>query len=157
DVCSSDLEMRPRLIESIGAIAGPPQELVERCEHMHAWRSPARFAALARWWRDHRFDGDAEAYELLEAWRYRDEHLQRYEAGLLRGALGHRREIYRRLAAHLARRYRTLVVDDTDLRAMQRSRAPESERTEIDAAKRSQRLAAGSERRAALRSEERRV
>src|SRR5690606_35252945 len=77
-------------------------------------------------------------------------YLQRYEAGLLRGALGHRREIYRRLAAHLARRYRTLVVDDTDLRALQRSPAPESERTEIDVAKRSQRLAAGSELRAAL-------
>jgi hypothetical protein len=142
--------MQPALIEAIGAIAGPPQDLVERCEHMHAWRSPARFAALARWWRERRFDGDAEAYDILESWRYRDEHLQRYEAGLLRGALGHRREVYRTLAAELARTYRMLVVDDTDLRAMQRSPAPESERTEIDVAKRNQRHAAGSELRAAL-------
>lgn len=118
--------------------------------HITHWRSAARFAALAFAWRSQRFDGDAQAYEPLEAWRYRDEHLQRYEAGLTRGALGHRKEGYRILSAMLAKRYRTLVIDDTDLRAMQRSPAPESERTEIATAKRNQRHAAGSELREAL-------
>lgn len=118
--------------------------------HITHWRSPDRFRALAFAWRSQRFDGDTTAYEILESWRHRDEHLQRYEAGLVRGALNHRRDSYRVIAAEMARRYRTLVIDDTDLRDMQRSPAPESERTEIATAKRNQRHAAGSEMRAAL-------
>lgn len=129
---------------------GRTASLAERADHLYQWRSPSRFATLARCWRMHRFDGDSAGYELLEAWRYRDEHLQRYEAGLVRGAQLARREGYRVLAAQLAARYRVLVVDDTDLRDLQRSPMPESERTEIDAAKLAQCRAAGSELRAAL-------
>ena len=129
---------------------GRTASLAERADHLHSWRSPNRFAALARAWKSQRFDGDADGYDLLEAWRYRDEHLQRYEAGLVRGSQLARREAYRVIAARLASTYRTLVVDDTDLRELQRSPTPESERTEISAAKLAQRRAAGSELRTAL-------
>jgi len=127
-----------------------PEVLHAKIEHLHAWRSADRFFGLARLWRQHRFDGDTEGYELLESWRYRDEHLQRYEAGMRRGALGHRREVYRLVGAALSRRYRMLIVDDTDLRTFQRSPAPESDRVEFDAVKRSQHVAAPSDLRMQL-------
>jgi hypothetical protein len=133
----------------------PPEDAVAgslkaRADHLHAWRAPERFFSLAQAWKQQRFDGDAVGYELLEAWRYRDEHLQRYEAGMRRGALGHRREIYRMIGAELATRYRMLVVDDTDLRTFQRSPEAGSTRVEFDAVKRAQHVAAPSDLRMQL-------
>jgi putative transposase-like DNA-binding protein len=129
-----------------------------RTWHVALWRSASRFRALALSWREQRWLGDAEqrqpgeagGYDLIEAWRYRDEHLQKYEAGLLRGALLDRREKYRILAAELATTYRILVVGSTDLRTLQRSPAPEDDRGEIAVVKRNQRHAAGSVLRSAL-------
>jgi hypothetical protein len=133
----------------------PPEDaaagsLKARADHLHAWRSADRFFNLARAWRDQRFEGDEEGYAILETWRYRDEHLQRYEAGMRRGALGHRREIYRVIGAELAKRYRMLVVDDTDLRTFQRSPEAGSVRVEFDAVKRAQHVASPSELRMQL-------
>lgn len=116
--------MRPLVCAAIREIRAIPDEFVERLATVHAWRSAARFAVLAR----RRFEGDDALHAVLEPWRYRDEHLQRYEAGLVRGALGHRRETYRVLAAELAAQYQTLVVDDTDLRDLARAPAVEAER-----------------------------
>jgi hypothetical protein len=67
-----------------------------------------------------------------------------------RTALRRRTDCYRVTAAALARRYRALVIDDTDLREFQRSPATESEDVERAAVKRQQRLAAGSDLRSAL-------
>ena len=121
--------------------AGSPRT---RSWHVIHWRSAARFATLAVAWKTQRFSGDSDGYDLLERWRYRDEHLQRYEAGLSRGALLDRRESYRIIAADLARRYRTLVVDNFDLSTFQESPKPEETRVELPTAKRNQRHAAGS-------------
>lgn len=118
--------------------------------HVGQWRSADRFARLAQVWRARRFAGDDRGYDLLESWRYRDEHLERYARGMERGARRHRREIYRRAAAEAARRYRSLVVDDTDLRAMQRSPGEASERVELAAVKRQQQIVAPYELRLAL-------
>jgi len=118
--------------------------------HVAQWRSAARFRALAFAWRAQRFAGDDDGYEILEDWRYRDEHLERYESGMRGGGLRDRRERYRVLAAELSARYRTLVVDDFDLREFQQSPKPEETRVERPAAKRNQRHAAGSELRGAL-------
>ena len=121
-----------------------------RSWHVAQWRSAARFRALALAWRSQRFDGDDDGYQILESWRYRDEHLERYESGMRRGGLLDRRERYRVLASELAAKYRTLIVDDFDLRQFQRSPAPEEERVERATSKRNQRHAAGSELRGAL-------
>lgn len=121
-----------------------------RSWHIAQWRSAARFRALAFAWRSQRFADDDAGYQIVEDWRRRDEHLERYESGMRRGGLLDRREGYRRLAADLAMRYRTLAVDDFDLREFQRSPAPEDTRVERPTAKRNQRHAAGSELRGAL-------
>jgi len=143
------------------AMNGPawPAWFADAAATLHAWRSPDRFRRLAFWWREHRFRGDTIGFNLLEggpngtndwrteqtSWRYRDEHLERYESGMRRRALLRRRETYRVLAARATAQYRTLLLDDTDLRNFQRSPPPESESVEIRAVKRNRGLAAGSE------------
>lgn len=124
------------------ATVTPPETFAERIERVYAWESTDRFRRLAYHWRGARWDGDEEGFALLEAWRYRDQHLGNYESGLRRTALLRRRESYRELAAQLAARYHTLVIDDTDLRDFQRAPLPESEDTEIAAVKRQQTVAA---------------
>lgn len=109
-----------------------------------AWRTQDfDCGTLIETWRAQHFrDNETAAFALLEAWRYRDEHLQCYEAGARRGAKNRRRDIYRNLAAEFSGRYRTLVVDDTDLRQFQRSPTVESNLVEITPVKHQQRLAA---------------
>ncbi len=119
--------------------------------HLHSWRSADRFRKLAFRWRGERFPSDEVGYGALEAWRYRDNHLEPYETGMRRRALLRRREGYRILAADLCQRYRTLVIDDTDLAEFKRSPAPESEEVDgIPLLKNNQSLAAGSELRQVL-------
>jgi hypothetical protein len=94
------------------------EALRERAPNVGQWKSPARFVALAWWWRGNRFDGDAETFKVLEKWRYRDYHLWQYEANQRTGALRNRREEFRILAARLADHYATAVVEKFDLRKM---------------------------------------
>jgi len=107
--------------------ASLPDWFRERTQHVGSWRSPGRLAALARdWQRGWWDDGDA-GYDLLERWRLRDLHLERYETGMRSTALRRRRDGYRVLARELADRYQTLIIDDTDLRDLQEIPAPESD------------------------------
>ena len=93
-----------------------PDWLRARTRSLMQWRSAGRLAALALEWRGKRFAGDDEAYAALEAWRYHDHHLWAWEASQSIGSHRHRREKYRVFGAHLAKRYRTLVLADFDKR-----------------------------------------
>jgi len=97
------------------------------------WEAPARFVSLVRRWRDARFDGDAEAYEALEAWRYHDHHLWAWETSQRTKALRHRLDFYRNFAARMARTYSSLVLEDFDLRYV--AKRPEAHEQEGDNAK----------------------
>lgn len=114
------------------------------------WKSPARFAALARWWRDHRIEGDDVVVSALEAWRKRDRHLWLYETGARRSAVARRREQYRRLAADLASRYDVLVIERLALDKTIAMPLPESERENVPQGRRQQVQVAPSELRSAL-------
>ena len=135
----------------VGVDASAESDAVRRRSwHVAMWRSASRFRGLAFTWRDRRWEGDEVGYQLIEAWRYRDEHLQRYEAALLRQGLADRREGYRIFAADLPTHHRIFVIDNTDLRKFQRTPTPESGKVERPTAKRNQRHAAGSELRATI-------
>jgi hypothetical protein len=127
-----------------------PDWFRDKAQYLHAWRSPERFRSLAFAWHGSRFEDDAEGFRILDEWRHRDEHLDQYENGLRRGARLRRRERYRVLAARLAAKYHTIVIDDTNLSTLQRSPKTESTDVNILAVKHQQRLAAGSELRSAL-------
>lgn len=124
-----------------------PEWLSMATEHLAQWRSPARFAALAVAWREHR-EGQSEEverqYQALEAWRKKDKHLWTWECNLRDKVLARRREQYRVLAARLVDRYHVLVLERFDLRSTQRHQAPEVETPEIQPARAQQRIAATS-------------
>lgn len=150
-----DLEMNKLRDEILAWIASKapeqlPEWFRERVSHMAAWRSPNRFTQLAREWELARWeDGDA-AFAKIDLWRQRDFQLARCEAGTRSSALRDRLEGYRLLASIVARRYHTLVVDDTDLRAFQANSEPEDPDPDISTWKRQQRIAAPRELRGAL-------
>jgi hypothetical protein len=130
-----------------------PEWLTDGAKFLHAWKSPDRFRYIALLWRHRRFPGDEVAYDLIEAWRRRDLHLDQYELGLRKAASGRRREAYRVAAARLSARYRTLVVDDTDLRELQKmTPGPGSAAPKIPPVKQQQRSAAGSVLRSAMQN-----
>lgn len=133
-----------RLVEYIKQ-APIPGWLAARIHHVHSWKSAERFRQLAERWRDNRFPGDERIHPIMSAWYKREVHLECYESGRRDHALLRRREQYRCLAAKMAVKYRSLVIDDTDLRVFMKSPAPESTRVDMVPMKRNQRLAAGSE------------
>jgi hypothetical protein len=123
-----------------------PEWLSERTRTMHLWESMGRLAALARHWRLHRFEGDSDAYDALERWRYRDHHLWCWESDQRVQSLRQRREVYRLWAGRLADRYRTIALHEHDLSRMaRRSFDPDN-----DAARANRQLVAPSQLRLAL-------
>ncbi len=119
-----------------------PDWLKERTEHIHAWRSEARLAALVLHWRTNRFAGDAEIMGdprvwqglatvtpqrhdrikaeagggKLLAWQLHDRHLYEMQEGTRRRACARRDHILREFVAMIRRRYRTIVVEDVNWR-----------------------------------------
>jgi len=98
----------------------------ERMGWLGQWRSPARFAGLAFWWKDNRIKGDEQFFRELEAWRRHDKHLWQWEANQRKKSLLRRREDYRVLAAKFARKYESLVLERLNLSDMARIPAPEA-------------------------------
>lgn len=143
-------DMRKELRDKLRGIA-LPEWFVERTKTMHAWRAAGRFAALAIMWRVQRFDGDVDAFELLEGWRKKDKHLWSFEANLRDKVLARRRDQYRVLAADLAGRYHTLILPRFDLRTFATHAANvEDPDLAVTAQRYQQRVAAPSELRSAL-------
>ncbi len=114
------------------------------------WLAPGRLAALTKRWRGQRFDGDGEAYEALEKWRYNDHHLWAWQEDQRVNSLRSRREIYRRFAAELASRFGQCGVENFDLRPVVRRQSTEDETHENKAARHNRQLAAISDLRTAL-------
>jgi hypothetical protein len=126
-----------------------PAWLEKAAAHLSHWKSAARLAHLAMTWRKNRFDGDKEAYDALEAWRYHDHHLWAWETAQRTSGLRHRRNVYRVFAAELARAYGTVVFEDFDLRTMAR-RAPVEAPAENEVARSNRFVSALSELREAI-------
>lgn len=106
-----------------------PADHAQRLARVGLWQSSRRFAGLAIWWRTHRCAGDDEVIAALDAWYRQDAHLWRWEAHGRETALARRRDQYRRIAADLARRYHTLVIERLDLRALAQQHADPGART----------------------------
>jgi|JI10StandDraft_1071094.scaffolds.fasta_scaffold118627_2 hypothetical protein len=105
---------------AIARIEGAPPWFELATKTISQWKSQGRLAALVRRWRDARWDGDAEAYEEAEKWRYHDHHLWAWETSQQAKALRARREVFRLFAADMAKRYARLAIEGLDLRAFAR-------------------------------------
>jgi hypothetical protein len=84
------------------------------------WRSPARFAGLARRWHHQPPTDGAEVAALLWEWAGRDRHLWQYEASEREQLALRRDEAWRLVGAWLAGAAGVVRVDDSDLATLRR-------------------------------------
>jgi len=126
--------------------------LAEVAPTLHAWRSQARFAALARKWAENRVPGDGLVFLALTSWAKNDLHLWQWEEHQRDKALRRRRELYRVWAAKMASRYAVLVIEGDekqksgamDLRPLAKRPKAEEKDTSFDEARSNRFLAATS-------------
>ncbi len=112
-------EFRPKLVEWIKSTT-IPEWVVETCQFIDRWKSTKRFRSLHYKWREQRFAGDEEIFTLLDTWYRKDIHLMDWEVNQRRKSLVRRKEQYRIWAAHIARTYKTVIIDCYDLREIVR-------------------------------------
>ena len=147
--------VRDRLLHGMLAVVQGVREHApvwfrDRTVHVHAWRSERRLAGLVTRWRADRFPGDEEAFAQADAWSRSDRHLWWYESGAAINVHRRRRDLYRRWAADLARKYAVLVLEKFDLRSVTRVPPVGRDTHQAELARRQRRIAATSELRSAL-------
>lgn len=110
-------EILPQLAAWLDGVDRLPDWLKEeKYGRLRSWRSHARLAALVARWRDNRWEGDETGFALAHTWFKRERHLWQYESDVRDQLLGQRRDLYRRFAAELRRRYRVAILEELDLR-----------------------------------------
>lgn len=101
-------------------------DLSEQTEHLAMWKSPKRLIRLYRWWKEHRVEGDTEAFGRLHEWYYHDYwHLYQYEDDMRQQVLARRRDMYRIAAKEIAERASVVVIEEFDLRKFAQEDQPE--------------------------------
>ena len=145
-------EARAILVAWLTGQESLPDWLREATKTIGQWKSEARLAALAKRWAENRFEGDVDAYNALERWRYHDHHLWEWESSQRSKSLRRRREVYRVWAASMAQRYQTIIVEKFDLRrvAAKPPTGEEKPKADYDKARSNRQLAAVSELRGCI-------
>lgn len=138
------LEARDSLVEWLRTLPNVPEWIRKRTGKRHEdipttpqalaylsqWKSPARLAGLARAWAKSRFEGDSPngdfdprdrnsiehltGFGALEAWRYHDFHLWKWESNQGKSSERRRNNVYRVFAANMASKFSRLLVDGTN-------------------------------------------
>lgn len=124
-----------------------PDEWARRTASICRWESEARLAALVIWWRTNRLAGDADAFAAAEGalvcnrpaardrytgGRKQDKHLADWAANLRNRLTSWRKNLYRNLALELSRRYKSVVVGDTDWHEIAENPGPESVKDDVN-------------------------
>ncbi len=142
--------VKTALAASISGISNLPEWLAKRLSTMAQWRSCERMSNLAKEWKVNRFDGDAVAYDILEAWRYHDFHLWEWESSERSKSLRQRKNVYRNICAQIARTHRTVVLEEFNLSKMAKRAPVEKTDAENDVAKSNRQLVSTGEFRSVL-------
>ena len=124
---------RDALIAALKTVATLPEWMAKATETLDQWKSQGRLAALCKRWARDRFerrrvaeasgrlqdldddDGDAAAYEALEAWRYHDFHLWAWECNERAAAQNSRKNLYRHFAARIASHYGVVAIGKMEI------------------------------------------
>ena len=114
------------------------------------WRSTEKADRLLKLWSEQRWEGDQFGWEIICAWRKRNQHLWDWEANQRRGSLANRREQYRIFASNLADRYGTIVLEDFNMQQVARRPQTAEEGDDNQRARSNRQLASVSELRHAL-------
>jgi transposase len=86
--------------------------MAERLKGYSAWRSAWKLRRFIDRWKTRRLPDDEAIYEAMLAWAKDDRHLETWQAHQRERLLTHRREMYRVFASRVARRYRTILLED---------------------------------------------
>jgi len=113
-------QARERLADWLGKTEAVPEWLQVGTKTLRAWKSPARLVSLVKRWHRARFEGDAEVFQALEAWRYHEHHLWLAEASMRTSAHRWRDDLYRGWGKVLAVDHDVLVVEEFDIRNVAR-------------------------------------
>ena len=121
-VRDKDLDVvRERIVAALRAEPALAESVEVRAGEVARWRSAGRLARLVRHW-----PTDHPDYAELEAWRQRDKHLWCYDAHESDQLLARRRDLYRQLAAWVARSAGELVIQGIDVAGLARKDADET-------------------------------
>lgn len=111
-------EIRGVLRDFMDSAGDVPEWLTEECATMHAWRRIARLVVLLRRWKAQRFAGDEMIFDRMVAWSDQEYHLWQWQENLRDQLQAWRKDLYRNFARRAASRYRTVAVEDLDLREL---------------------------------------
>ena len=78
-----------------------------------------RLVSMINTWKHNRFEGDEEIFAQLEAWRFKDHHLWKWERRQDTSARRRRTATYRNFAAQITDRFGMLLVDGTNFKSLQ--------------------------------------
>lgn len=108
-----------------------PDWLKEKTNNLNQSRSLIKLVNLVKFWKNNRFNGDQEIFGVsgvwnketktlsigtgLLGWMYKEIHLLNWIVNQRDKALKYRKEEYRKIAAELADKYKTLILEDFDL------------------------------------------
>jgi hypothetical protein len=117
-----------------------PEEFAKLVVTLPQWRSAGRLCKAIDAWPG--FAGDAAMLSILNSWRLSDAHLWQWHRAQEAKSQRYRLDLYRKLAAMLASRYRVLAVEDCDWRRLNRLPPVEKNESVNETARRNMRIAA---------------
>lgn len=129
-----------------------PEWFMRATRYIDQWRSQKHLVWLFRDWKNQRFNGDSRMWDLIAAWHKKDKHLWFWESDEREKLWKMRQDFYRVTSARWASKYERIIVTDMDLRDFAKREAPEMKDSEGKVQRISQRLAAPSELRGALKN-----
>ena len=129
-----------------------PEWFSEELRYMDRWLAQRKLVRFVSRWNRQRFDGDAEIFEILSKWQKKDKHLWFWESDERTKLLRMRQDFYRTVAARWASEYERILVTEMDLRDFAQKEAPEDADSTGKDQRVSQRYAAPSELRGAIKN-----
>lgn len=120
---------------------GVPDWLPDELTYSHAWRKHGRLFNLFKMWKTRRFVSDQEPFDALAEWARQSAHLLDYESNLREQVGNARKDLYRKFVSELSRSYKTMILEDIDLRNFAKRKEAEDSHLEVEAARKRRSLA----------------
>lgn len=85
------------------------------CKYLHLSESKKTWSTFVKKWRNDRWDGDDELFNKMEEWREQERHLWLWQENFRSKKIAARDDLYKNIAASLAKEYGILIIEDFDL------------------------------------------
>lgn len=102
---------------------------------MHAWKKVGRYVGLFRLWGQHRVDGDAQLYLLVQTWLQHDRHLLAWQANNRKRLTNQVGDRVDQLMINLARKYKIVAVEERGMVSKLVRRGASGEKPAVEVAR----------------------